>query len=86
MKHQYSFPLGLLARMLLWSNGEVRHPPEQVLQWCKILRVKVAAVEAQAEALAKQTTIPLFPNDELSESEADNGDATQVDTENDVPW
>lgn len=85
MKHQYSFPLGMLARLLLWSNGEIKHPPEQVLQWCHLLRAKVAAVQAQAEAAARQTTIPLFPNDELSESEAANGDAPP-DTETDLPW
>jgi len=73
----------LMARLLLWSTGELDLEPQDALAIARMLRARLQAMEAQAnEELAKRARGPLV----CDETEAtNNGDATESADE-DVPW
>lgn len=50
MQRKYQLPLGYLARVLLWSNGELptdETTEREVSQMLNLLRAKLRAVEVQ---------------------------------------
>lgn len=83
MKRQYQMPLGALAQVLLWSNGELPSDAkveQQMLQHIGLLRAKLRAIERQlwATAAVRKLECP------VAEEERSNGDATTE--QQGLPW
>jgi len=78
----------LCARVFLHSIGEMHNPRQ--LQDVLLLRVRLAAVLAQLQAEASQTTIPFPPNDEAKAEACDGLEeatlCTELESEDDIPF
>lgn len=71
-------PLGLLARVLLWSNGELGNSPatlREVNKAIRLLRAKLLAIQEQ-----------LLTADALNESERRDGREAQALDQGELPW
>jgi len=73
-----------MARLLLWSTGELELPPEDALAIARMLQSKLLALQAKAnEELAMRARGPLV----RVETEAtSNGEAQDAKNDEDVPW
>jgi len=73
----------LMARLLLWSTGELELAPEDALAIARMLKAKLLALEARAnEELAMRARGPLA----CVETEAtSNGEANEAQ-QDDIPW
>jgi len=76
----------LMARLLLWSTGELELDPEDALAIARTLKARLLAMESQAnEQLVRRARGPLACVEKGSEG-ASNGDAEEVEQEEDVPF
>lgn len=70
VKHNYRYPLALMARLLLWQHGEVNLTDEEVASALGLLRAKLLTAEAmlrsrrQAEVADGQPTLPGVSEDD----------------------
>jgi len=73
----------LMARLLLWSTGDLEVSPEDALAIARMLQSKLLALAAQAnEELAKRARGPLAC---VKPEETSDGEAKTHEDE-DVPW
>jgi len=88
MRRQLEFPqevlrtTRLLARLLLWSQGELPLEPADALVIVRSLRAKLMALEQQANAELKWREVLRQPPEATSDGEAQ--DANESDSE--IPW
>lgn len=75
MQRKYQMPLGALARLLLWSNGELGTSPDvevQMKHLSRLLRAKLAAIETQLiETAAARKALEGRPDGGASEDPAE---------------
>lgn len=73
----------LMARLLLWSTGDLEVPPEDALAIARMLKAKLLALEAKAnEELAMRARGPLAC---VETEETSNGEAA-AHSEDELPW
>ncbi len=74
MKRHYAYRLGLYARVLLWSKGELKLDHQQVRQALALLQASLKSIEAQlavAEHLLSRRSESPAPNAERREADGD---------------
>lgn len=80
MKRHYAYRLGLYARVLLWSKGELKLDHTQVRQALALLQASLTSIGAQlavAEHLLSQRSES--PARRAERSEANGEEPTQAD-------
>lgn len=78
MKRKYGYPLGLLARLMLWSAGEIWMSNREIADALGLLRAKLSAIEGQAKAVVR-------PPEESKEDES-HGFSKTSDDQTDLPF
>lgn len=76
MQRRYQMPLGSLARLLLWSNGELGTDPKlevEMKHLSRLLRAKLAAIETQLIETAAARKALESPTDGVPQEASDQG-------------